>query len=408
MKIKIISIFALLLLVSSCEKDKPQTLVLHAPQQVDNTIVLNWEQANISDFEYYMVMRSADRKEYEIINDIVTPTSDAFRREVTTFEDRTYPLGIDSIYYKIMAVGKDIQSSQGLCYRIEQPVRFLKGNIRDVHFIDETNKVSVLLYDNGYKLKIFDLETGQFSSNAAQIDLSYSTSWYLWGENNEKNELYNYHNDIIYVYDLSTLQQVTTLHPPFIWYAPCTVNNKGIIYFYYDNYLYLLNRITGDYTQYQLIDNFYANHLNYNPKDNKLYARNDVRIQIFILDNNGNVTDEVMYTMEYNYYNLKYVENSSLFVVSIGSDHKILDLNTKILHNTSLTRMPNIIILNDSYLYVTDQSSRNIYQLSAENYSIIKTIPVRVVPEKFFVSNGYLYFFGQYEYDTYIIDKIKI
>ena len=414
MKKNIILLFTILLLVSSCEKDKPQTLVLHTPQQVDNTIVLNWEQANISGFEYYMVMRSSDRKRYDIINDIVTPTSDAFRKEITTFEDCTYPLNVDTLYYKIMAVGKETRSSQGLCYRIERPVRLVKGNnIQNVHYVDETNKLSVLLYDysTGYRhiLNNFDLETGQFSSNAVSVNLSYSTSWYFWGKCNGKTEFYNYNDGYIYVYDASTVQQVASLQTPFIWYAPYTTNNKGIIYIYRDNYLYLINRITGEYTQYQSTNYISANNLYYDSENNKLYAVGyDGRIQTFILDNDGNVTGEEMYSSGYSYYNLLYIENSSLFVVRTNSDIKILDMNTKTFHNTDLTQMPNVILLNNNVLYASNNSSNSIYQLSVENYTFIKSTPVRVVPMKFFINNGYLYFWGQYSSYSYILDKIKI
>jgi len=415
MKTKIFPVFALLLLAVSCNKNESQTLVLHTPQQIYNTIILNWEQASVSDFEYYMVVRSSDQNRYEIINDIVTPTSNAFRKEITTFEDRSYPLDVDILYYKIMAVGKTIQSSQSLCYQIENPVRLIKGNIQDVHYIDEANKLSVLLYDysEGHRtfLKTFDLETGQFSSNEAPVYLSTSTSWCYWGKYNGKTEFYNYGsiytNGNIYVYDVSTLQQVASIETPYIGYGPYTVNNKGIIYVHSDYYLYLFSRITGKYTQYQSANYYDSIWLYYNSKDNKLYAVGN-RIQTFILDDNGNVKGDEMYTIEnLNYFPL-YIENSSLFVVSSNSGIKILDMNTKTFHNTGLSRMPNVVLLNNNVIYAADTYSQ-IYKLSAGNYTLIETIPARVVPNKFFVNNGYLLFFGRFPNSvTYILDKIKL
>jgi len=416
MKIRIIFIWAaLLLLVSSCKDDEPKTLTLHTPQQVDNVITLNWEQANISGFQYYMVMRSSDQQHYDVINDIATPTSDAFRKEITSFDDRTYPLGIDTLYYKIMAVGNETLSSKNVCYPIENPVKFLKEQVRDMYYVKESNKFSVLLYDNPsyqIKLKTFDLKTGQFSSNEATIDLSSSGCWYFWGEYNGKTEFYNYDSDwTMYVYNASTLQQVASLQTPiYVWYDPSISNNKGIVYIYSGYYLYLISRTTGTLTQYQPTSYFDANRLYYNSKDNKLYVVDyySSHIRTFNLDNSGNVTGEETYTIGNDYSSqLLYIENSSLFIVSTNSGVKILDMNTKTLYNTDLTQIPNLALLNNNVLYVSSNGN-SIYQLSVGDFKLIKTIPVRVTPLKFMTDNEYLYFFGQYDYNNFIIDKIKL
>ena len=400
-------------MISSCKKDDHLTLVLHMPKQIDNTIVLSWEQANVADFQYYMVMRSSDKKKYDVINDIVTPTSDAFRKEITSFEDITYPLGTDTLFYKIMAVGKEIVSSQSLCYRIEHPVRLINGNFSDVHYISETHKISVLSYENySYKLKTFDLETGQSSSNGAPINLSNTGCWYFWGQYNGKTEFYNYDSNwTISVYDASTLQKVTSLRTPSsIWYDPRVMNNKGNIYVYGWYNLYMMNRATGEeYTYYQPTNRISAERLYCNSKDNQLYAVDyGGRIQTFILDDNGNVTGEEMYSSGYTYYNMLYIENSSLFVVRTNSEIKILDMNTKKLHNTSLTQMPSVILLNNNVIYASDNNSRKLHQLEVGSYTITKSTSVRVVPTKFFIENGYLLFLGQYVNNSYILDKIKL
>jgi hypothetical protein len=61
----------------------------------------------------------------------------------------------------------------------------------------------------------------------------------------------------------------------------------------------------------------------------------------------------------------------------------------------------------NAVLYATN-NTRNIYLLSAGDFTLIKTIPARVVPEKFTVDTEYLYFIGQYEYESYLLDKIKL
>ena len=417
MKKIIISLFALLLLVSSCKKDKLQTLVLHTPQQVENTIVLNWEQANISDFKYYLIWRSSDGFSYTVINDI-TPTSDAYHRGITTFVDNTYPPGKNNFCYKINAVGEvNKLESQFTCYQIEHLIPLLKGTLQDAHYIDETNKVSVIVNDYGYKLKAFDLETEQYSLKETQISLHSSSSWCLWGKYNGKTELYNYDSDwTIYVYEASTLQQIASIQLAHFGPDPFAINNTGMIYRHSSSDLHLISRITHECTLYQPTNIFFANRLYYNSKDNLLYAINvykifydDFKIQTFILDDNGNVTGEEMYSIDLDLDNYPlYIEKSSLFAVSTSSGIKILDMNTKTYHNTNLTRIPNLILLDNSYLYTYDQSSRSINQLSAENYSLIKSIPLRLVPVKFFVNNGYLFYFGQHDKDYHIFEKIKL
>jgi len=416
MKAKIIIGFIILWFVSSCKDDALQMLVLHTPQQVDNTIILNWEEANISEFQYYMVMCSSDKQRYDVINDIVTPTSDAFRKEITTFEDCSYPLGVDTLYYKIMAIGKETMSSQNLCYRIERPVMLLKGNNLELHYIKEANKLSVLFYNYPTsKLKTFDLATGQLSSNEANIDgLSLSSSWFFWGENTGKTEFYSYngYNNELSVYNASTLQSLISVKTPYITYDPFTSNNKGMVYIYSYYYLYFLNRTTGTFNQYQPTSSVDADWLFHNSKDNKLYAieYNGRRIQTFNLDDKGDVLGVETYTITNNEYpDLRYIENSSLFIITINSsDIKILDMNTKTLHNTDLTQMPNLASLHNNVICIADRYSPIIYQLSLGDFKKIKTTRVRVVPNKFFTDSEYLYFFGQYGYGEYLFDKIRI
>jgi hypothetical protein len=410
MKVRILFFFTALLLVSSCKDDVPQVLNLHTPQEVDNTIILNWEQATVSGFEYYMVMRASDGQHYEVINDISTPTSNAFRKEITVFEDRTYPIA-DSLYYKIMAVGDEIVSSRDICYKIENPARLLNGNFIDLYYVEETGKISAISYENGYgyKLKVFDLETGQFSSNEATIDLSSSGCWYFWGKYNGKTEFYNYDSDwTLYVYDASTVQQLATLNTPSsVWYEPFTSNNKGTIYIF-DYYLYLINRATGTYTTYQPENYCYADDLYYDSKENKLYAVDYGRILTFSLNEAGEVIEEEIYQLENISSTPLYIENSSSFVVATYSGIKIFDMNTKTFHNTELTQIPRLILLKNNILYASDNYSRNIYQLSADNFTLIKSTPVRVTPVKMVAGNEYLYIIGQYDYERYLLEKIKL
>jgi hypothetical protein len=428
MKAKIIFFFAVLLLVSSCNDNESPTLELHTPQQVDNTIVLNWEQTTVSGFEYYVVMRASDRQNYTVINDISTPTSDAFHKEITVFEDRTYPLTVDTLYYKIMAIGDETVLSRNICYAVENPAKLLKGDFFDMYYLEETDQISVLSYNYGYgdryKLKVFDVKTGQFSPNEASI-YSLNSGRYFWGKYNGITEFYNYDYNmtLLSVYDASTAQQITTLQVPgYSWYgAAYATNNRGEIYmFNYDN-LYIIDRTTGTQTSYLSINSFDSDKLYYNSKDNKLYAVSYNRILTFNLDEASQVVGEDIYQLDNGYSTPLYIENSSLFVVETSSGIKILDMNTKTYHNTELTQMPRIALLKNNIIYATDNSSRGIISigdnyypqptinlLSADNFKRIKTIPVRVTPAKMVANNEYLYLLGQYGYELYLLEKIKL
>ncbi len=402
----------LLLSISSCEDDEYQKLVLQTPQQDGNTIILNWEQTNVSGFRYYMVMRSSDKRQYDVINDISTPTSDAFHKEITTFEDHNYPLEANTLFYKIVAVGDEMVSSPNLCYEITNSAMLVKGNLIDLHYMDESNKISILYRDGEYwqyKLKTLDCNTGSLSSNETVINLASSSDWYFWGKYNGKTEFYHYDGNLrVYVYDASNPQIPTILQAPYyLWYNSFTCNNKGMIYTYEHNKLHLLHRGSETLTQYHPKNYFYAEKLYYNSKDNKLYAVYNNIVQAFDLDDNGNVTGEKIQTLSSP--NLTYIENSSLFLVYENSGGiKFFDMETGISHNTDLqSYFPYIALQHNNIIYISGNNS-SIYRLSAENFKIINSTILRVTPRKVTISNDYLYFIGQYKHNNWILDKIKL
>ncbi|MCL2651413.1 MAG: PQQ-like beta-propeller repeat protein [Candidatus Azobacteroides sp.] len=428
MKTKIFCILAVLLFVVSCKDDSPQTLTLNTPQQIDNSIILNWEQSEVSGFQYYAVMRASDGQNYTIINDIVNPTSDAFRKNITTFTDTSYPIEADTLYYKIMAVGDETVLSKNVLYRNVNKAALLRGDFRQAYYIEEENKLSVVVYDNsgyGYKLKVFDLQSGKFLPNEATINLSNSGCWYLWGKYNGKTEFYNYDSDwTMYVYDAATARQITTLRTPSsVWYDPYTTNNKGMIYIY-SYYLYCINRATGTYTQYQPTNQMYwADYLYYNSKNNKLYAideSNHGRIFTFNLNADGSVASDEVFTISGNSGTPIFIENSSLFIVNTNGQTKVLDMNTKMYHTTDLTTTSYYYndtkaILAGDNIYIDLSNGiisigmyHTIYKISTSDYKISQTIALRAAPIQMFVSNGYLYYLGQYDYNTYLLDKIKL
>ena len=403
------------MLAISCKNDLTLTLVLHTPQQVDNSIVLSWEQPEISGFKYYMVMCASDGQNFKIINDILTPASEAFNKEICTFTDNSYPLENDTLYYKVMAVGDKTVSSKNILFCNENKIPIIKGRFTDMYFIEEENKISVVGYGDDYqdKLQVFDLQSGDFLSYTKNVYMSSSCCWLTWGHYNGKTEAYHYpSNNTIVCYDAATTQKTATITIPDMCYDPYTTNNKGIIYIH-RYYLYLINRATNNYTQYQpTYDIYWPDYLYYNSKDNKLYSVdcNYGEIQTFNLNENGSVINDEIFQTNNKYSTPIFIENSSLFIVNINEENKILDMNTKTYHNTDLSSYYyydiRAILANNS-IYVTNGTNK-IYKISTVDYKITQTITLRATPKKLFVVNGYLYYFGEYNYNSYILDKIKL
>jgi hypothetical protein len=418
MKLKLFCLFLALVCALSCKDDTPRMLTLHTPQQVDNSIVLTWEQPDISGFRYYMVMRASDGQNYNPINDITTPTSDAFRKEITSFTDYTYPLEADTLYYKIIAFGNDAMSSDNVLFRNKNKVSLLTGSFMDMFYIEEANKISIVTYSSASPyniLKVFDLQSGQFLPNEAGIYLSSSCTWIMWGHYNGKTEAYHYpSNNTIVCYNAATTQQMATIAIPELCYDPYTTNHKGMIYVCSSNYLYLINRATGNYTRYQLTTRTYwINYLYYNPKDNKLYALfNDSNnnLMIFNLNDDDSVVNDEVFQIADNTSTPVFIENSSLFIVNINGQVKILDMNNRTYHTTDLTNLLSYnikTVLANNSIYLS-AGTNQIYKISTADYKTSDIFTLRVVPQKMFIVDGYLYYFGEYGNNSIMMDKIRL
>ena len=418
MKRKIIYILTIFLLLFSCKNEEIISIILNTPQQVGSTIILTWEKTDIKGFEYYMVMRSSDKQHYNVINDITNKSSDAYKIDITAFTDSDYPLEADTLYYKIMAVrnGKTA-TSQVICYKVENKIKLFSGDFKDMHYISETNQISVISndYSTDYqtRLNIFDLQTENFLPNKAIIDLSYSNCWYFWSKYNEKTEFYNFDgNDKIYVYNAATNQKVASLHLS-IWfgYSPFAANNKGQIYIYDAHRLYIINRTTGTHTTYQTDKYVYSKYLYYNSNENKLYAIGENGYHILSLNEQGNVVNEELHNFPANIdiYSVLLIENTSLILAHFNNDVKIFDLKNKSLYSTDLQYYYyNRACMVENKIYVSYYYDNKICQISTTDYKITKNYSIRVSPISFFVVNDYLYYLGEYGYKTYIFDKIKI
>jgi hypothetical protein len=398
----------------SCKSDSPGAITLHTPQQNDNSIVLNWDKTGIEDFEYYMVMRSHDKNKYNLINDISNKSSDAYNADITTFTDNTYPVGTDTLYYKIIAMGKtQTAQSSNICFSAKQPV-IISGNndIRDMYYIPEADRISIFCNTAAGNLKTLDLETGEVLFDTP-LNTYASNRKYLWGTYNGQTEFYFYdYNNKIYVYNAATAQKVMEIEcPSYPWNSKLAVNNKGQIYVF-DGHrtLYTINRETGKYTEYKASTSLSGyGYLYYNHAASKLYAVNMDNYAIFSLDGQGNITGDTKYNYPVNINNI-IDAGSQLPILSSSEGYKILNLHTNALHNLQLPAgyVLSVACLAGNSLYIACEYNNVICQLSAIDYKFIETYKTRSEPLRITASKDYLYYLEWHDYNKYILNKIKL
>jgi DNA-binding beta-propeller fold protein YncE len=216
----------------------------------------------------------------------------------------------------------------------------------------------------------------------------------------------------MYVYDASTAQPVAQLNTPgYVWYEPFVANNKGQIYIFDTYWLSIIDRATNTSSTHSTDTNVYPEFLYYNAVENKIYAIGNGYL-ILTLNEEGKVLTEERRSFPANVYSLElFIENSSLIFVRSEDKLKILDLNDGTCLSTGLTEAsyyssPKAILANNN-IYVANGTNQ-IYKLSATDYSVIQKINTRVTPQNMFIANGYLYYLGQYQSNSYLLDKIKL
>lgn len=407
-----IAFFAILLVViSSCKDDTSPILTLQTPEQIDNEVILKWDVMQVPGFQYYMVMRASDGKNYNVINDIVNKSSDAYDQNITTFSDTSFPF-TDSLYYKIIAVGDEMVSSGDYLIRVKKPL-MLPGDISNVSYMPEENKILVFGYESskGYTLKLYDFTNYQLI-NSTSINLTTTGSSVFFGKYNGKYECYFYNswNSKFYVYDALTLQKTDSMN---YWnsYATFFSNDNGLIYANSGSYsTHIIDRQSMTYTYYN--GNKYIRYLFYNKEENKLFGTGsyDNWIVKFDLDESGNIVGENLFSLN-SYADPMFVENSNLFLQNYNSSYilNFYDTDTGEQHNLDLSSS---VYLNNLYkkfnvIYAFAIYSNTVYCISATDFSLIKTIKTRVSPQKLFSDENYLYLVGQYDGNS-IVDKIRL
>ncbi len=389
-------------------KDEIQSIQSLTVVQNENEIVLKWEPSNVSGFKYYRIMRATDGQHYITINNVDSVGSDAFNKNITTYTDTSFPF-VDSAYYKIMAFGDQIISSPNVCVHINKPIT-ISESIGNAYIMPEENKI--LVYgSNGSNtyMYLYDYTTNKLIKKISLFVYS-SGSVIFFGKYNGKYEFYFYDswNNKLNIYDALTLTPIAYMS---YWsgYPMFATNNRGTIYANngYSN-TDIIDRKKLTFTSY--LNSYYINQLSYMNINNKLLGSNYRNIVLYTLDVNGNITSEILKSFDYS-SNPIYIENSTLVYWGYYNSKKII--NTDTWQENVLTLPTNAVkdfttlYATKNVLYACTNNESKLYCFSMTDFKLIKTIDIRLIPNKLLSDSNYLFFYG-YSNGLNIVDKIKL
>jgi len=400
-------IVSLVILLVGC-KDQIQTVQLSSAIQNGNEITIKWMPANISGFKYYRIMRASDGQHFSTINDADSVGSDAYNRNITTFTDTSFPY-VDSVYYKIMAFGDEIISSQNILVHIKKPIQ-ISESIENAYIIPGENKMLVYGFNGSNSfMYLFDYTTNELIKKAT-INVYSSNSAVFFGNYNGKSEYYFFDswNDRLNIYDGLTLTPNASMA---FWngYSVFTTNNNGNLYSTNGSYsINLINRQNLVTTTYQSSN--YINQLYYISADNTLLGLYYNKIVLYSLNYNGDITSENYKNFNYSGYSI-YIGNSNLIYCGDTGSRIILNTNN---WQENVLSIPNNVYKEFTFLYsaknviyACTNYENKLYCFSMTDFKLIKTIEIRFIPIKLLSDSNYLFFYGSSN-GINIIDKIKL
>lgn len=384
------------------EESVTKQLNVEEAYESNASVVLKWTNPNISGFSHYQIMRAYSGGGYSVINDINDKTSDAYAQSVTTYTDNSYPL-VDSVYYKIIAIGDEVISSENICVKVSKPVIF-SNQIYKMASISGTDNVVATYYDNGYKLGVIDMDT---KSVETEISISYPSSddCLSTGVYNGNKELYYWsgHTDKLYIYDASTLENIRTTSGYYYFSYPEIVNDaNGNIYVFISgsSYFYSYNRTTDSFTQTYTYQYNYG--MRYDSVSNTLGMLGASSIITYDLSSDGTATKSKTQTVTESSSN-SYIDGTNLVYQQNTTNTNIYNPNSGEQNSLNNTINFSKIYYKNGYFYCTF-GTNIIYCYNADTYEFVKKISIRIYVTELYFSNSYLYYTGSYN-GYYIIDR---
>jgi len=404
-KNKLVYLSLIILLFTSCKEEIQRVITLSEPVQNENVILLNWKADIVPGFKYYQVLRAVDGLHYSTINHVDSAGSDAYNKDITSFSDMNFPF-VDSIYYKIQAIGDDIISSRNVCIHIKKPFMFDQP-IRSACIYPDIQKALIFTGYGDAQMYLYNLSTSLIDNNL-KIHVESTGSQIGYGKYNGNYEYYFFDswNDIITVYNAMTMAKVGSLS---MWsdYPSIISDKNGNIFIFseYSSNITIINR------EQFIKTNFYYNYfqtLKYNTDKNTISAVCSSKFVEFSLDLHGNMTPLTTKDIPAYGFNL-FIENSDLLYRGNSGSRKVINTNTwqeYTLKDENNAYCEFSVLYSKNKIVYASKGTR-IYCYSLNDLKLVRMLDVRFTPTQFLSDDHYLYFYGSYNTQN-LLDKIVL
>ncbi|MFM2293285.1 MAG: hypothetical protein RIS29_3098 [Bacteroidota bacterium] len=289
-------------LLFSCKDEVVYVLDLESVTNTDESISIHWGDPKIDKFNFYQVMRSTDGKSFSIISTINSALN-------TTFTDNNFPL-VDSLIYKVVAVGSNTISSKNLTIKLGKKT-ILNMLPNCIAAIPGQNKIVMTTNNNGYQLSVFDLDT-KTVQKAISINYYSDYNYFITGKYNGESELYYYegYNNKVTIYNASTLESKMYYYIGYMYSNPeMTTDKNGNIYLCSSSgsYIHSFNRQNS--TQSTYVSNGVKD-IKYDSISNTLLAVSSSYLYTYDLSATGTLTLKSTKSIPYN-SSYTFVENGN-------------------------------------------------------------------------------------------------
>lgn len=380
--IKIILYILLIALFGGCEKEGiklPNTPKVYFGNR---GIVINWEPSDISEFNYYEVLRSTDGIRFYTINNIDSINSPAFKRSTTSYTDIPYPFE-DTLYYKVAVMGvggKELDVSEKASIKVPKPIE-LGFDPSGVYIMPERNEI--LIFKSAWGDTYFYLFDYKNNKILKSLNLKIISTGYAQGFGKFNGNYEFYFNDgsdfKMDIYDALNLSYKSSFNY-FATYTNISSDNSNHIYYNVFNNIEVVNRTTLKSESYYSNNNYFDK-LFLMDGQNKLIGFTYDKILIFELSNSGHIANETS----------KVFNNPSSYIYIKGTKYIFGgDYNKRKLINTDNWKEqelkgPNNNIMNFSLFHVKNgilyaYNNKMIYCYNLDNLELIEMFPTRVEP----------------------------
>lgn len=398
-------LIAMTLFLVSCKDDEVVLINVEQIIETELGISITWTNPHVEGFRFYQVMRSADGLNYSVINTISDKSSDAYKQNCTSFTDLSFPF-VDSLYYKVIAVGDESVSSENVLIRIKKPLVFYYV-IGQMAAIPGTDKITLTYYNSGYKLAVADLSTNKVVKEVG-IDNIDSYDYLFCRAYKGQPEIYHYNlnNSKVYVYDANTMDLKFITPYRYLSNPKIEVDKNGNIYMFSKSSSSIFSVSRDGVTKlFNSPTTIYD--ISYDSISNKLKAVTTSAILNLNLAVDGTITEGGSINIpSYLYYSI--LDNTNYIYRKETSYTSLYDCNTAVTKQLNNSVPIANIIFSNGYLYcLPTNNSKFIYCYDANTLEFVRTIEFREQIRLMCISHNYLYVGGYYN-SSYVVERKEL